>query len=103
MGVYVGFDNPKTLGKYETGSKAALPIFKNFIKGALYSDDFKEFEVPNGIYFAQINYNTGKQTDFDDKNFLLEAFKKKDINNLNNNQLISNYNYDNLIKFRQFY
>ena len=103
VGVYVGFDNPKTLGKYETGSKAALPIFKNFIKGALYSDDFKEFEVPNGIYFAPINYNTGKQTDFDDKNFLLEAFKKKDINNLNNNQLISNYNYDNLIKFRQFY
>ena len=103
VGVYVGFDNPKTLGKYETGSKAALPIFKEFIKGVLYLDDFKEFNVPNGIYFAPINYNTGKQTDFDDKNFILEAFKKKDINNLNNKQLISNYNYDKLIKFRQFY
>ena len=66
-------------------------------------DDFKEFHVPNGIYFAPINYNTGKQTDFDYKNFILEAFKKKDINNLNNKQLISNYNYDKLIKFRQFY
>ena len=32
IGVYVGFDNPKTLGKYETGSKAALPIFKDFIE-----------------------------------------------------------------------
>ena len=31
IGVYIGFDNPKTLGKYETGSKAALPIFKEFI------------------------------------------------------------------------
>ena len=31
VGVYIGFDNPKTLGKYETGSKAALPIFKNFM------------------------------------------------------------------------
>tara|TARA_Y200000002_G_scaffold100139_1_gene81191 strand:- start:4012 stop:6363 length:2352 start_codon:yes stop_codon:yes gene_type:complete len=103
VGVYVGFDNPKTLGKYETGSKAALPIFKEFIKGVSYLDDFKEFEVPNGIYFAPINYNTGEQTDFDDKNFILEAFKKKDINNLNNKQLISNYNYDKLIKFRQFY
>ena len=40
---------------------------------------------------------------FDDKNFVLEAFKKKDINSLNNKKLISNYNYDNLIKFRQFY
>ena len=103
VGVYVGFDNPKSLGRYETGSKAALPIFKNFIKQVSYLDDFKEFEVPNGIYFAPINYNTGKQTDFDDKNFILEAFKEKDINSLNNNQLISNYNYDKLIKFRQFY
>ena len=103
IGVYIGFDNPKTLGKYETGSKAALPIFKNFVKGALYLDDFEEFEVPDGIYFAPINYNTGKQTDFDDKNFILEAFKEKDINSLNNKQLISNYNYDKLIKFRQFY
>jgi len=103
VGVYIGFDNPKTLGKYETGSKAALPIFKEFIKGVLYLDDFEEFEVPNEIYFAPINYNTGKQTDFDDKDFILEAFKKKDINNLNNKQLISNYNYDKLIKFRQFY
>ena len=32
IGVYVGFDNPRSLGKYETGSKAALPIFKNFVK-----------------------------------------------------------------------
>ena len=103
VGVYVGFDNPKTLGKYETGSKAALPIFKSFIKDALYTDDFEEFEVPDGIYFAPLNYNTGKQTDFDDKNFILEALKEKDINSLSNKKLISNYNYDKLIKFRQFY
>ena len=103
VGVYIGYDNPKTLGKYETGSKAALPIFKKFIESALFLDDFKEFETPDGIYFAPINYNTGIQTDFDDKNFIIEAFKEKDINNLNNKQLISNYNYDKLIKFRQFY
>ena len=35
IGVYIGFDDPKTLGRYETGAKAALPIFKNFIKEAL--------------------------------------------------------------------
>tara|TARA_Y100000816_G_scaffold158964_1_gene113589 strand:+ start:4559 stop:6910 length:2352 start_codon:yes stop_codon:yes gene_type:complete len=103
VGVYIGFDNPKPLGKYETGSKAALPIFKNFIKEVSFLDDFDEFEVPDGIYFAPINYHTGEQTDFDDKNFILEAFKEKDINSLNNKQLISNYNYDKLIKFRQFY
>ena len=73
VGVYVGFDNPKTLGKFETGSKAALPIFKDFIKGVYYLDEFKNLNVPDGIYFAPINYNTGKQTDFDDRNFILEA------------------------------
>ena len=71
--------------------------------GVLYLDDFIVFVVRIGIYFAPIFYITGKQTDFDDKDFILEAFKKKDINNLNNKQLISNYNYDKLIKFRQFY
>ena len=103
IGVYIGYDNPKTLGKNETGSKAALPIFKSFIKNALFKEDFADFSVPENIFFAPINYNTGKQTDFDDKNLIIEAFKSKDINNLNNNGLISDYNYDKLIKFRQFY
>ena len=42
-GVYIGYDNPKTLGKFETGSKAALPIFKDFVEKALYKEDFGEF------------------------------------------------------------
>ena len=103
VGVYIGFDNPKTLGKYETGSKVALPVFKKFIKESLYLDEFSDFKVPKSIYFAPINYNTGKQTGFDDKNFILEAFKEKDINNLNNKELISNFNYDKFIEYRQFY
>ena len=32
VGVYVGFDEPKSLGRYETGAKAALPVFKKFVK-----------------------------------------------------------------------
>ena len=32
IGVYIGFDSPRTLGKYETGSKAALPVFKRFCR-----------------------------------------------------------------------
>ena len=103
VGVYIGFDNPKTLGKYETGSKVALPVFKKFIKESLYLDEFSDFKVPESIYFAPINYNTGKQTEFDDKNFILEAFKEKDINNLNNKELISNFNYDKFVEYRQFY
>ena len=103
IGVYVGYDNPKTLGKHETGSKAALPIFKNFIKTALYKEDFKEFNIPEGIFFAPINYNTGKEEDFRSKDAIIEAFKTKDTKNKKNKNLIILDRYDTLVKFRQFY
>ena len=51
-------DNPKTLGKFETGSKAALPIFKNFVEKALYKEDFGEFQIPENIYLTSILYLT---------------------------------------------
>ena len=103
IGVYVGFDNPKTLGKFETGSKAALPIFKNFVENALFKDDFREFQIPNNIYLTSINYDTGLKASKNDKNKIIEALKVKDINNLENNNLISVNDRDTLIKFRQFY
>ena len=103
IGVYIGFDNPKTLGKYETGSKVALPIFKNFIKKALYKDDFKPFLIPEEIFFSAINYNTGKKEKFSNPDSIIEAFKLSDINRMQNNGLGKSTNYDSLIKFRQFY
>ena len=60
IGVYIGYDNPKSLGKNETGSKAALPIFKDFIENAFYKEDFKDFKIPEKIYFSSLNYDTGK-------------------------------------------
>ena len=50
IGVYIGFDSPKTLGKFETGSKAALPIFKDFVENALYKEDFQRFSRFRKIY-----------------------------------------------------
>jgi penicillin-binding protein 1A len=103
IGVYIGFDKPQSLGRYETGSKAALPVFKNFIKRALYKEDFKEFNIPEGIYFSPINHDTGKQEDFNNPKAIIEAFKVKDINKIKNNNLETIDNYDRLVKFRQFY
>ena len=103
VGVYIGFDSPKTLGKYETGAKAALPIFKNFVRQALYKDEFKSFTIPEEIYFAAINYNTGKKENFSNSNSIVEAFKLSDIKKMKNNKLNKDLNYDSLIKFRQFY
>ncbi len=103
IGVYVGYDNPKTLGKFETGSKAALPIFKSFIENALYKEDFSDFQIPEKIYLTSLNYDTGTKSATGDKNSIIEALKFKDINSLNNNNLISSDGRDKIIKFRQFY
>ena len=103
IGVYIGFDKPKTLGKYETGAKAALPIFKSFIQEALYKDDFKPFLIPKEILFTAIDYNTGKKENFSNPDSIVEAFKQSDINRIKNNNFGTNTNYDSLIKFRQFY
>ena len=103
IGVYIGFDNPQSLGRYETGSKAALPVFKDFIKNALFKEDFKQFNIPEGIYFAPINYDTGKEDDFNNSKSIVEVFKEKDINKLQNKNMDTSGNYDKLIKFRQFY
>ena len=70
IGVYVGFDNPKTLGKFETGSKA-LPIFKDFIENALFKDDFEDFDIPENILLTSLNYNTGLKAELEKKIQLL--------------------------------
>ena len=103
VGVYIGFDNPKTLGRYETGSKAALPVFKNFIENALFKEDFGDFIIPENIYLTSLNYDSGLKSSPGDKRTIVEALKIKDINNLDNNNLISINGRDKLIKFRQFY
>ena len=103
IGVYVGFDNPRTLGKFETGSKAALPIFKNFVENALFKEDFKDFNIPENIFLTSLNYDTGLKSSTGEKNTIIEALKFQDINNISNNNLISINDRDILIKFRQFY
>ncbi|MFQ6082941.1 MAG: penicillin-binding protein 1A [Candidatus Aminicenantia bacterium] len=59
-GVWVGYDIKKTLGKYETGARAALPIWKYFFQ-KVYQDDQtnEEFEVSPNITFVTIDSKTG--------------------------------------------
>ena len=103
IGVYIGYDNPKTLGKNETGSKAALPIFKDFVENVLYKEDFSDFEIPENIYLTSLNYDTGIKSGLGEKNSIIEALKRKDINSINNNNLITTNDSDRVTKFRQFY
>jgi len=59
VGVYIGFDKPKSLGRKETGGKVALPAFVNFMK-MVYEDRPKtDFRVPAGITKVKVDRYTG--------------------------------------------
>jgi len=58
--VYVGFDNPKSLGAEETGASIALPIFINFMKEALKEKSSTPFHVPSSVKFVKVDRTTGK-------------------------------------------
>ena len=75
IGVYVGFDEPATLGKKETGSKAALPIFRDIVKQLNLNTDRPFFKVPPSIKLEKIDVNSGKIVKSNSKNTIVEGFK----------------------------
>jgi len=102
IGVYVGQDNPRPLGKYETGAKAALPIFKDFIKKAIKKEEARPFKVADNILMMVIDPLTGQKAQFESKTIIIESYKKKfiekesfqnlEINNrLKNNSILRFY------------
>jgi penicillin-binding protein 1A len=101
VGVYVGSDNPKSLGKYETGSKTALPIFKSFVKNAVKKEDARPFKVADNIVMMVIDPVTGEKANARSKRTIIEAYKKriiekKSISNLDINNRLKN---NNILKF----
>ena len=79
FGVYVGFDNPKTLGRRDTGSNVAAPIFKRFMKVALKEMPEVPFRAPPGILHVRINTETGSLARPGDKNIITEVFKQGSV------------------------
>ncbi len=79
VGVYVGMDNPKPLGKFETGSKAALPIFKEFVEKAVKKSDARPFKVPKEMTLMVVDPLTGEKAKFNSKNTIIEAYKSKNV------------------------
>ena len=79
IGVYVGMDNPQPLGKFETGSKTALPIFKKFVKEAVKKSDARPFKVSKGITMMVIDPLTGQKAKFSSTKTILEAYKSKNV------------------------
>ncbi len=101
VGVYVGLDEPKTLGRNETGAKTALPIFKNFVKKAIKKKDARPFKVADNIVMMVIDRFTGKKANFTSKETIVEVFKKDKINTkMNQNLDINNrLKNNNILRF----
>ena len=74
-GVYVGFDEPESLGRIETGAHAALPIFYDFMQEALKDTPNTNFRIPAGIKLVRVNPQTGKPSSPSDTTVIIEALK----------------------------
>ena len=100
IGVYVGYDEPSSLGKYETGARTAMPIFKDFVKNAVKKNNARPFKVPQGIKMLVVNSKSGERASYNDESIIIEAFKEKDL--VNNKIQYGNIEYiskENIYKF----
>ena len=61
-GVWVGCDNYTTLGRHETGARAALPIWQAFMQNALKNEPYRYFDIPDTVTARCMNPDTGKLT-----------------------------------------
>ena len=101
VGVYVGYDNPKSLGKRETGAKTAMPIFKDFIKKSVKKKDARPFKVANNVVLTVVDSKTGEKANFGTKKTIIEVFKKENIkkNDFLNSKINNRLKNNNVLKF----
>ena len=75
-GVWVGYDNGRTLGKGETGSRTASPIWLGFMDAILKDKPVQMFQVPEGVVFAKIDAQTGLLPIPESQKTRFECFKE---------------------------
>jgi len=99
IGVYVGSDNPKSLGKHETGAKTALPIFKSFIKNAVKKEDARPFKVADNILMRVIDSVTGEKAVTESKSTIIEVYKNIEMNSVLNKNINNRLKNNNILRF----
>jgi len=75
-GTWVGFDQGGSLGKLETGARAASPIWLGFMQKILADKPVQVFQVPEGVVFAKIDAETGLLPIVESADTLFECFKE---------------------------
>jgi penicillin-binding protein 1A len=75
VGVYLGYDKPRSLGRGTTGGGLAAPVFKDFMRVALDGTPNVDFKVPEGMNLVSIDRKTGMQAAPGQPGTIVEAFK----------------------------
>jgi len=75
-GVWVGFDEYRSIGDMETGSRAASPIWVQFMKEYIDDTPIQSFHVPSGIKFIPIDSKTGLVATKECPAIIIEAFRE---------------------------
>ena len=75
IGVFIGYDRPRPLGKRETGSTVAVPIFGDFLMRSQIDKPNIPFRRPNGIQVIPVHAETGERALPKDEAAILEIFK----------------------------
>jgi penicillin-binding protein 1A len=78
-GVWVGFDDKTSLGKGESGARAALPIWISFMDQALRNTPIETPKPPEGIVLVKVNLETGLPSNGDSSETIMEAFTDSSI------------------------
>ncbi|WP_300671637.1 penicillin-binding protein 1A [Desulfoluna sp.] len=97
-GVWVGNDQKSPLGKSETGSRAASPIWLDFMKGILAKKPVKVFEIPPGVVFTKIDAETGLLPGTDTQKTLFECFKEGTVPTEQSHPLTQEADHDEVFK-----
>ena len=79
VGVYIGFDEPKSLGRFETGAKTAMPVFSHFVKKAIKKSEARPFKVSKGIKLMVVDAKTGKKANYGSTDTIIEAFNIENL------------------------
>ncbi|WP_114391876.1 penicillin-binding protein 1A [Oleisolibacter albus] len=74
VGIFVGYDQPRSLGDHESGSSVAVPIAKDFLAAALANAPATPFRVPPGLRMVRVDPETGRLAGAGERNAIWEAF-----------------------------
>ncbi len=95
-GVYLGFDQPRSLGEKATGGRYSAPIFRDFMMEALKDEPATPFRVPPGIRLVRVDYFSGERAAPGAGKVIWEAFKPgtEPTGHVNVIQGVANYGQD---------